>query len=133
MAQSNAEVEKLQDDLKHSEVCIRKHRDLLSAMRNSSQLVDEQIHVVMKELDTHRELVDQHQINNLSQFESIKSIFETQIEDLKQKAAKEISRLQNDFEQKSLQNDEVIIIAFILRLYSLYTIYDTVKIFLNDF
>lgn len=133
MAQSNAEVEKLQDDLKHSEVCIRKHRDLLSAMRNSSQLVDEQIHVVMKELDTHRELVDQHQINNLSQFESIKSIFETQIEDLKQKAAKEISRLQNDFEQKSLQNDEVIIIAFILRLYSLCTIYDTVKIFLNGF
>ncbi|XP_070153196.1 putative leucine-rich repeat-containing protein DDB_G0290503 isoform X1 [Polyergus mexicanus] len=107
LAQSNAEVEKLQDDLKHSEVCIRKHRDLLSAMRNSSQLVDEQIHIVMKELDTHRELVDQHQINNLSQFESIKSIFETQIEDLKQKAAKEIARLQNDFEQKSLQNDEL--------------------------
>ncbi|KAL6448406.1 hypothetical protein ACFW04_000378 [Cataglyphis niger] len=107
LAQSNAEVEKLQDDLKHSEICIREHRDLLSAMRNSSQLVDEQIHIVMKELDTQRELVDQHKIDNVSQLESIKSIFETQIEDLKQKAAKEISKLQKDFEQKSLLNNEL--------------------------
>lgn len=123
MAQSNAEVEKLQDDLKHSEICIREHRDLLSAMRNSSQLVDEQIHIVMKELDTQRELVDQHKIDNVSQLESIKSIFETQIEDLKQKAAKEISKLQKDFEQKSLLNNEVIT-YYCLHFEIIFTLYN---------
>lgn len=139
LAQSNAEVEKLQGELKHNEDSIREYRDLLSAMRSSSQLADEQIHTVMEELDTHRELVDKHQTNNLAQFESIKSILETQIEDLKLKATTEVSRLQNDLEQKSLQNDEVIalIIALIL-LYSFYTIYNTfftiytIKIFLNS-
>lgn len=109
LAQSNAEVEKLQNELKHSEDCIREHRDLLNVMRNNKQLMDEQIQAILEELDIHREMVDKHQTNNISQFELIKSIFETQIEGLKQDAAKEISRLQNDCEQKSLKNDEVIV------------------------
>lgn len=117
LAQSNAEVEKLQGELKHNEDSLREYRDLLSAMRSSSQLADEQIHTVMEELDTHRELVDKHQINNLAQFESIKSIFETQIENLKLKATKEVSRLQNDLEQKSLQNDEVIVYLLLHSFY----------------
>ncbi|KMQ91822.1 hyaluronan mediated motility receptor [Lasius niger] len=107
LAQSNAEVEKLQNELKHSEDCIREHRDLLNVMRSNKQLMDEQIQAILEELDIHREMVDKHQTNNISQFELIKSIFETQIEGLKQDAAKEISRLQNDCEQKSLKNDEL--------------------------
>ncbi|XP_011877413.1 PREDICTED: hyaluronan mediated motility receptor-like isoform X4 [Vollenhovia emeryi] len=54
-----------------------------------------------------RELVDQHQSGNMSQFDKIKSLFETKIENLKQKAAKEISRLEDDAKLKSILNDEL--------------------------
>ncbi|XP_012229058.1 putative leucine-rich repeat-containing protein DDB_G0290503 isoform X2 [Linepithema humile] len=107
LAQSNAEVERLQHELKRDEDCIREHRDLLSVMRNNSQMVHEQVHVLIEELNAHRELVEQLETGNLSEFESIKSILETKIENLKQKAAKEIAGLQNDSEEKSLQNNKL--------------------------
>lgn len=108
LAQSNAEVERLQHELKRGEDCINEHRNLLSVMRNNSQLVHEQVNTLMEELDAQREKVDQLEAGNLSEFESIKPIFEAKIENLKQIAAKEIAKLQNNYEKKSLQNDEVI-------------------------
>lgn len=108
LAQSNAEVERLQHELKRGEDYIDEHKDLLSAMRNNSQLVHEQVHALMEELDAHREMVDQLEISSLSEFDAIKPIFEAKIENLKQITAKEITRLKNDCEKKSLQNDEVI-------------------------
>ncbi|XP_077272103.1 uncharacterized protein LOC143902808 [Temnothorax americanus] len=107
LAQSNAEVERLQYEVKCSENCIREHKELLSAMRTNSQLVHEQVHSFMRELDAHRDLVDQHQSGNLSQFDSIKSLFEAKIENLKEKAAKEISRLEDDTRLKSILNNEL--------------------------
>ncbi|XP_011151920.1 hyaluronan mediated motility receptor isoform X2 [Harpegnathos saltator] len=107
LAQSNAEVERLQHELKRGEDCIHEHKDLLSAMRNNSQLVHEQVHALMEELDEQREKVDQLEINSLSEFEAIKPIFEAKIENLKQIAAKEMAKLQNDCEKKTLQNDEM--------------------------
>lgn len=108
LTQSNAEVERLQHELKRGEDCIHEHRDLLSTMRNNSQLVHEQVHALMEELDAQRELVNKLETDSLSEFESIKPVFEAKIENLKQMAAKEIAKLQNDCEMKSLQNDEVI-------------------------
>lgn len=109
LAQSNAEVERLQHELKRGEDCIHEHKDLLSAMRNNSQLVHEQVHALMEELDAQREMVNQLEASSLSEFEAIKPIFEAKIENLKQITTKEITRLQNDYENKSLQNDEVIL------------------------
>jgi len=110
LAQSNAEVERLQYEVKRSEDCIREHKELLSAMRANSQLVHEQVHSFMRELDAHRDLVDQHQSGNLSQFDSIKSIFEAKIENLKQNAAKEIARLEDDAKLKTILNNEVMLL-----------------------
>ncbi|XP_011877411.1 PREDICTED: hyaluronan mediated motility receptor-like isoform X2 [Vollenhovia emeryi] len=107
LAQSNAEVERLQYEVTRSENSIREHKELLCAMRTNSQLVHEQVHSFMRALDSHRELVDQHQSGNMSQFDKIKSLFETKIENLKQKAAKEISRLEDDAKLKSILNDEL--------------------------
>ncbi|XP_014470917.1 PREDICTED: hyaluronan mediated motility receptor-like isoform X2 [Dinoponera quadriceps] len=107
LAQSNAEVERLQHELERGEDCIREHKDLLSTMRNNSQLVNEQVHVFMEELDAQRGMVDQLEAGSLSEFEAIKPIFEVKIENLKRVAAEEIARLQNDCEKKSLQNDEM--------------------------
>lgn len=109
LAQSNAEVERLQHELKRGEDCIHEHKDLLSAMRNNSQLVHEQVHALMEELDAQREMVDQLEASSLSEFEAIKPIFEAKIENLKKITAKEITRLKNDCKKKSLQNDEVIL------------------------
>lgn len=116
LSQSNAEVERLQYEVKRGEDCIREHKELLSAMRTNSQLVHEQVHSFMRALDSHRNLVDQHQSGNLSQFDSIKSVFEEQIGNLKQKAAKEISRLQDDAKLKSILNSEVIL-CLLLQLF----------------
>lgn len=109
LSQSNAEVERLQYEVKCGEDNIREHKDLLNAMRNNSQMVHEQVHSFMRELDTHRHLVDQHQSGNLSQFDSIKSIFEAKIENLKQKTGKEIARLEDDAKLKSILNNEVML------------------------
>ncbi|XP_018309471.1 hyaluronan mediated motility receptor isoform X3 [Mycetomoellerius zeteki] len=107
LAQSNAEVERLQYEVKRSEDCIREHKELLTAMRSNSQLVHEQVNSFMKELDAHRDLVDQHQSGNISQFDSLKSIFETKIQNLKQNAAKEITRLEDDSKLKTILNNEL--------------------------
>lgn len=109
LAQSNAEVERLQYEVERGEDSIREHKELLGAMRTNSQLVHEQVHSFMKELDAHRDLVDQHQSGNLSQFDSIKSIFEAKIENLNRKAAEEIARLEDDVKLKSILNNEVIL------------------------
>lgn len=109
LAQSSAEVERLQYEVKRGENCIREHKELLGAMRTNSQLVHEQVHSFMQALDSHRDLVDQHQSDNLSQFDSIKSLFAAKIENLKQNAAKEISRLEDDAKLKSILNNEVIL------------------------
>ncbi|KYN40272.1 Laminin subunit alpha-3 [Trachymyrmex septentrionalis] len=107
LAQSNAEVERLQYEVKRGEDCIREHKELLTAMRSNSQLVHEQVNSFMKELDAHRDLVDQHQSGNISQFDSLKSIFETKIQNLKQNAAKEITRLEDDSKLKTILNNEL--------------------------
>ncbi|KYM91177.1 Laminin subunit alpha-2 [Atta colombica] len=107
LAQSNAEVERLQYEIKRGEDCIREHKELLTAMRSNSQLVHEQVNSFMKDLDAHRDLVDQHQSGNISQFDSLKSIFETKIQNLKQNAAKEITRLEDDSKLKTILNNEL--------------------------
>ncbi|KYN07338.1 Laminin-like protein epi-1, partial [Cyphomyrmex costatus] len=107
LSQSNAEVERLQYEVQLGENCIREHKELLNAMRSNSQLVHEQVHSFMKELDAHRDLVDQHQSGNISQFDSLKSIFETKIQTLKQDAAKEIARLEDDAKLKAILNNEL--------------------------
>lgn len=107
LAQSNAEVERLQHELERGEDYIDEHKDLLSAMRNNSQLVHKQVNALMKELDAQREMVDQLEAGSLSEFEAIKPIFEMKIEDLKRIAAEEIAKLGKNCEKKSLQNDEV--------------------------
>jgi len=118
LAQSNAEVERLQYEVRRGEDCIREHKELLSAMRTNSQLVHEQVQCFMKELDAHRNLVDQHQSGNLSQLDKIKSIFEAKIDNLKQEAAMEISRLEDDAKLKSVLNNQVmLVITIILRLH----------------
>lgn len=108
LAQSNAEVERLQHELERGEDCIYEHKDLLSAMRNNSQMVHTQVNELMGELDVQREMVDQL-AGSLSEFEAIKPIFEAKIENLKRIAAEEIARLRKDCEEKSLRNDEVIL------------------------
>lgn len=117
LAQSNAEVERLQRELKRSEDYVQEHRDLLGMMRNNSKLVHDQVNALTEELRAQREKVDKLQTDSLSEFESIKPIFEAKIENLKQTAAKEITRLRTDCDKKSLQNNEVILfcIAFVLR------------------
>ncbi|XP_076750292.1 uncharacterized protein LOC143423101 [Xylocopa sonorina] len=107
LAQSNAEVERLQHELKRGESCISEHRDLLSIMRNNSQLVHEQVHSLMEQLDAKKGLVDQLEAESLNEVESLKSIFEAKIDDLKQITTREIAKLKTDCELKSAQNIEM--------------------------
>ncbi|CAK9832863.1 Laminin subunit alpha-2 [Anthophora retusa] len=107
LAQSNAEVERLQHELKRGEDCINEHRDLLSIMRNNSQMVHEQVHALMEQLDVKKGLFDQLEAESLNEVESIKSIFEAKIDDLKQIATRQVAKLQADYDTKAAQNDEM--------------------------
>lgn len=108
LAQSHAEVERLQDELRRGEDCIHEHRDLLASMRNNSQMVHDQVHNIMKQLDAERQLVSQIEAGSLSEFESIKTIFEVKIDELQRVAAKEITRLREEMKKKSNENAEVL-------------------------
>ncbi|XP_060821531.1 myosin-9-like isoform X3 [Bombus pascuorum] len=107
LAQSNAEVERLQHELKRGEDCINEHRDLLSIMRNNSQIVHEQVHVLMDQLDAKKGLVDQLEAESLSELESLKSVFEAKIDDLKKIATRQVAKLQAENDAKTAQNIEM--------------------------
>ncbi|XP_033359084.1 hyaluronan mediated motility receptor-like isoform X6 [Bombus vosnesenskii] len=107
LAQSNAEVERLQHELKRGEDCINEHRDLLSIMRNNSQIVHEQVHVLMDQLDAKKGLVDQLEAESLSELESLKSVFEAKIDDLKKIATRQVAKLQAENDVKTAQNIEM--------------------------
>ncbi|KZC09615.1 Laminin-like protein epi-1 [Dufourea novaeangliae] len=107
LAQSNAEVERLQRELKRGEDCINEHRNLLNIMRNNSQMVHVQVHALMEQLDVKKGLVNQLEVESLSEVEAIRSIFEAKIEDLRQIVSKEVTKLQADCEAKDAQNIEM--------------------------
>ncbi|KAK2583461.1 hypothetical protein KPH14_009431 [Odynerus spinipes] len=107
LAHSHAEVERLQHELKRGEDCVQEHRYLLTSMRNNSEMVHDHVHNIMKQLDAERELVDQLEAGSLSEFESLKSVFEVKIDDLQRAATKEITRLQEDIKKKSAENAEM--------------------------
>ena len=107
LAQSNAEVERLQHELKRGEDCINEHRDLLNIMRNNSEMVHEQVNALMEKLAAKKELVNQLEIDSLSEVESMKLAFEAKIEDLKEIATKEVTKLQADCDAKDAQSVEM--------------------------
>lgn len=107
LTQSNAEVERLQHELKRGEDCINEHRDLLNIMRNNSEMVYVQVHTLMEQLDAKKGLVNQLEAESLNEVESIKSMFEAKIEDLKQIATQRVTQLQADCNAKDAQNVEV--------------------------
>ncbi|XP_076182393.1 uncharacterized protein LOC143154297 [Ptiloglossa arizonensis] len=107
LAQSNAEVERLQRELKRGEDCINEHRDLLNIMRNNSQMVHVQVHTLMEQLDAKKGLLNQLEAESLNEVESIRSIFEAKIEDIRQIVTNEITKLQDDCNVKDAQNAEM--------------------------
>lgn len=107
LAQSTAEVERLQLELQRGESSINEHRDLLSIMRNNSQMVHEQVHAIMEQLDAKKGLVDQLEAESLSEVQSMKSLFNAKIDHLKRVADKEIARLKADCDAKAVQNAEI--------------------------
>lgn len=107
LAQSNAEVERLHRELKRGEDCINEHRDLLNIMRNNSQIVHAQVHTLMEQLDVKKGLVNQLEIESLSEVESVRSIFEAKIENLSEIVTKQMTKLIGDCEAKEVQNIEV--------------------------
>ncbi|OAD52380.1 Laminin subunit alpha-2 [Eufriesea mexicana] len=104
LSQSNAEVERLQHELKRGEDCINEHRDLLSIMRDNSQMVHEQVHVLMQQLDAKKGLVDQFEAETLSEVETLKVIFENKIDDLRKIATMEVAQLQAESDSKTAKN-----------------------------
>ncbi|XP_054005012.1 hyaluronan mediated motility receptor-like [Hylaeus anthracinus] len=107
LAQSNAEIERLQRELKRGEDCINEHRDLLSIMHNNSQMVHVQVHTLMEQLDANKGLVNQLEAESLSEVESIRTIFEAKIEDLKQIVTNEVTKLKDDCDIKDADNAEM--------------------------
>lgn len=107
LAQSNVEVERLQRELKRGEDCINEYRDLLNIMRNNSQIVHAQVHTLMEQLDVKKGLVNQLEIESLSEVESVRSIFEAKIENLSEIVTKQMTKLIGDCEAKEAQNIEV--------------------------
>ncbi|XP_043265553.1 hyaluronan mediated motility receptor-like [Colletes gigas] len=107
LAQSNAEVERLQRELKRGEDCINEHRDLLSIMRNNSQMVHVQVHTLMEQLDAKKGLVNQLEAESLSEVESIRTIFEAKFEDLRKIVTNEVMKLQTDCDEKDAKNIEM--------------------------
>jgi len=113
LAQSNAEVERLHCEIKRGEDCIQEHRELLNMMRNNSQVVHKEVETCLEELISYRNVIDELEAGNMSNYDTIKNLCETKIGTIKNEATKEFTRLKNDIKQKSLQNDEVILRSYV--------------------
>lgn len=109
LTESDSEVERLQNELKSGADSIQEHRGLLSAMRNTSKILSEEVYTLMEQLDANKGVVDQLEAVNLAEIESVRSLFFAEIESLKEISAKEITRLQEECKNKDQQNAEVMI------------------------
>ncbi|XP_043505603.1 myosin-9-like isoform X2 [Polistes fuscatus] len=103
LAQSNAEVERLQYELRRSENSLQEHREALFAMYNSSQILQN----YTKQLDANREIVNQIEADSISECESMKKHYELKIDEFKQIATKEINLLRETVKKKSSENEEM--------------------------
>ncbi|XP_076636530.1 uncharacterized protein LOC143349289 [Colletes latitarsis] len=109
LMQNDTEAEKLQQELKCNENRINGHRDLLSIMRNNSQMVHVQIHALMEQLNEKKGSVSELETEHFYEVESIKSIFETKIDGLRQAITKQVTlqvqaQLEADIDEKDAQN-----------------------------
>ncbi|KAI4504568.1 hypothetical protein M0802_000118 [Mischocyttarus mexicanus] len=103
LAQSNAEVERLQHELKRAEDSLQEHRDVLTSICNNSQMIQN----IMKQLDARRQIVNKIEADSISECESIKKIYELKIDEYQRKATKEINRLREQVKKKNSDNLEM--------------------------
>ncbi|XP_015191840.1 PREDICTED: hyaluronan mediated motility receptor-like [Polistes dominula] len=103
LAQSNAEVERLQYELKCAEDNIKDYQDFLISIYNNTKVVQN----YTKQLDANRQIVNQIEADSISQCETLKKRYENKIDELKQVASLEITRLCEAVKKKSSQCAEM--------------------------
>ena len=107
IAESDAEVKRLQRELETSESSLREHRDLLSSVQSNSKVLQEQVHAITDQLKEKESLIDQLKENCKTEIESFKSALESKIENVMEVTAIRVSKLQEDCLNKSKLNAEV--------------------------
>lgn len=107
LVQCNSEVDRLHEELKRGEDCLLEHKQLLESMKNNLQLVNDKFHGIIIQLNAKKDLVEQLEANTLTEFQSMKEIFKEKLEELKNTATNEITRLKEECDKKSNDNKEV--------------------------
>ncbi|XP_014616668.1 PREDICTED: hyaluronan mediated motility receptor-like isoform X2 [Polistes canadensis] len=103
LVQSNAEVERLQYELRCAEDCLREHRDLLISICSNTQMVQN----YTKQLDVNRQIINQIEADSIFECESMKKCYELKIDEFKQMATKEINLLRETVKKKSSESAEM--------------------------
>lgn len=107
LADSNVEIERLQNELQINKDLVQEYRDSLEALQKSSTNVSENVQSLMKQMEEKRDLIEDLEINSIADIESLKIIFEEKIDKLTESSEMEISKIVNACIEKDHTNEKV--------------------------
>lgn len=107
LAQSEAEVERLQGELQAKEGSLISYRDLFETMTENSKVLQEQLDGITDKLEEKSEQIDRMESSSVTEINSAKSAFTDEIDSLKNYTMEEIAKAQQECKEKSEQNAEL--------------------------
>lgn len=109
LAQSEAEVDRLQEELQSKEGSLLGYRDLFETITQNSKLVQEQLDTITDKIDEKVELISQIEEKSVTEINEAKAAFTARIDDLKSDAIDELAKVQTECTATSARNAEVIL------------------------
>ena len=109
LAQSEAEVERMQRELQLKESSLLGYRDVFESFTLNSQMVQEQLDSITDRIDEKVEYISQIEAKSANEINAAKSVLNAKIENLKSLTIDELTKAQMECKVKSERNAEVIL------------------------
>lgn len=107
LAQSEAEVERLQSELQAKEGSLIGYRDLFETMTENSKMIQEQLDTITDKLEEKSEHIDRMEEASVSEINAAKAAFSSKIDSLKSYTIDELAKAQKECQESSNLNSEV--------------------------
>jgi uncharacterized small protein (DUF1192 family) len=108
LAQSEAEVERLQKELQTNEGSLTGYCDLFETIVHDSKIVQDQLDSITDKVEEKVELINQLEVKSVTEINTAKTAFNAKIENLKSVTIDELTKAQKQCKIKSEQIIEVI-------------------------
>ncbi|XP_011502136.1 PREDICTED: centromere-associated protein E-like [Ceratosolen solmsi marchali] len=103
LAQSEAEVERLQKELQTNEGSLTGYCDLFESIVQDSKMVQEELHSITNKVEEKVDIINQLEVQSVTEINTAKTAFNAKIENLKSVTIHELSKAQKECKSKCEQ------------------------------